>query len=78
MPFYTFLIASTNHRRRLYEEDRKLTYRKSHHNPEVKRIYERFLGAPNSELAHKLLHTHYFERSVSTGQVVKEATHKHH
>jgi len=62
----------------LYEEDRKLTYRKSHHNPEVKRIYERFLGAPNSELAIKLLHTHYFERSVSSGQVVREATHKHH
>jgi NADH-quinone oxidoreductase subunit G len=62
----------------LYEEDRNLPVRKSHHNPEVTRIYERFLGAPNSPLAHKLLHTHYFKRSISNGQVVEEATHKHH
>lgn len=62
----------------LYEEDRSLPVRKSHHNPEVTRIYERFLGAPNSPLAHKLLHTHYFKRSVYTGQVTEEATHKHH
>ncbi len=62
----------------LYEEDRSLPVRKSHHNPEVKRIYERFLGEPNSPLAHKLLHTHYFKRSVNNGQVVEEATHKHH
>lgn len=62
----------------LYEEDRSLPVRKSHHNPEVVRIYERFLGSPNSELAHKLLHTHYFKRSVYTGQVTGEATHKHH
>jgi NADH-quinone oxidoreductase subunit G len=62
----------------LYQEDRDLPVRKSHQNPEVLRIYERFLGAPNSELAHKLLHTHYFKRSISNGQVVEEATHKHH
>ncbi|HPF08711.1 MAG TPA: NADH-dependent [FeFe] hydrogenase, group A6 [Candidatus Cloacimonadota bacterium] len=62
----------------LYEEDKSLPVRKSHHNPEVQRIYERFLGAPNSPLAQKLLHTHYFKRSISNGQVVAEATHKHH
>ncbi|MDD2229447.1 MAG: NADH-dependent [FeFe] hydrogenase, group A6 [Candidatus Cloacimonetes bacterium] len=61
----------------LYEEDRSLPVRKSHHNPEVLRVYERFLGAPNSPLAIKLLHTHYFKRSVYTGQVTGEATHKH-
>ncbi|MDD2331348.1 MAG: NADH-dependent [FeFe] hydrogenase, group A6 [Candidatus Cloacimonetes bacterium] len=62
----------------LYQEDKNLPIRKSHHNPEVKRIYERFIGEPNSPLAHKLLHTHYFKRSVSNGQVVEEVTHKHH
>jgi NADH-quinone oxidoreductase subunit G len=62
----------------LYEEDRSLPVRKSHQNPEVLKIYERFLGAPNSPLAHKLLHTHYFRRSISNGQVVEEVTHKHH
>ena len=62
----------------LYEEDRNLPVRKSHHNPEVARIYEKYLGAPNSPLAIKLLHTHYFKRSVNNGQVTGEATHKHH
>ncbi len=62
----------------LYNEDRNLPVRKSHHNPEVARIYERFLGEPNSPLAHRLLHTHYFKRSVNNGQVIEEITHKHH
>ncbi len=62
----------------LYNEDRNLPVRKSHHNPEVARIYDRFLGEPNSPLAHRLLHTHYFKRSVNNGQVIEEVTHKHH
>ncbi|MDD3563759.1 MAG: NADH-dependent [FeFe] hydrogenase, group A6 [Candidatus Cloacimonetes bacterium] len=62
----------------LYAEDRSLPVRKSHHNPEVQKVYDRFLGAPNSKLAQKLLHTYYFKRSISTGQVVEEVTHKHH
>jgi NADH-quinone oxidoreductase subunit G len=62
----------------LYEEDRSLPVRKSHKNPEVLKIYERFLGAPNSPLAQKLLHTYYFKRSISNGQIVEEVTHKHH
>lgn len=61
----------------LYEEDCSLPVRKSHQNPEVQRIYEKYLGAPNSPLAHKLLHTNYFKRSVSDGSVVAEATKKH-
>jgi NADH-quinone oxidoreductase subunit G len=62
----------------LYEEDKNLPVRRSHHNPEVTRIYERFLGAPNSPLALKLLHTYYFKRSVNSGQVTEQVTHKHH
>jgi NADH-quinone oxidoreductase subunit G len=62
----------------LYAEDKSLPIRRSHHNPEVTRIYERFLGAPNSPLALKLLHTYYFKRSVNSGQVVEQVTHKHH
>lgn len=62
----------------LYAEDKSLPVRRSHHNPEVTRIYERFLGAPNSPLALKLLHTYYFKRSTSSGQVTEQATHKHH
>ena len=62
----------------LYQEDRDLPVRLSHRNPEVTKIYERFLGAPNSPLALKLLHTYYFKRSVNSGQVLEQATHKHH
>jgi NADH-quinone oxidoreductase subunit G len=62
----------------LYEEDKNLPVRRSHHNPEVTRIYERFLGAPNSPLALKLLHTYYFKRSVNSGQITEQVTHKHH
>ena len=46
----------------IYEEDRNLPVRKSHENPYIKQCYEEFLGEPNSELAHKLLHTHYVDR----------------
>ncbi|MCE5255925.1 MAG: [FeFe] hydrogenase, group A [Spirochaetaceae bacterium] len=46
----------------LYMEDRGLALRKSHENPEVKRIYAEFLGSPGSSLAHKLLHTSYLDR----------------
>lgn len=46
----------------LYEEDTKMEFRKSHQNPLIKKLYEEFLGAPNSELAHKLLHTHYHKK----------------
>ena len=43
----------------IYEEDRNKPIRKSHENPAIKKIYEEFLGEPNSPLAHKLLHTKY-------------------
>ena len=47
----------------IYEEDENLSIRKSHENPEVKQIYEDFLGAPNSHKSHDLLHTHYTKRN---------------
>lgn len=62
----------------LYKEDKNLKYRKSHQNPEITKIYADFLGAPNSEKAHKLLHTVYFERSQISGKAVKQVTHSHH
>jgi NADH-quinone oxidoreductase subunit G len=43
----------------LYQEDRNKPLRKSHQNPAIIELYQDFLGKPNSELAHKLLHTHY-------------------
>ena len=41
--------------------------RKSHENPLMKKIYDDFLGEPNSHLAHELLHTKYYARSRYPG-----------
>ena len=46
----------------LYSEDERQVVRQSHNNPQIKELYERFLGAPNSHLAHELLHTTYAAR----------------
>ena len=43
----------------IYVCDENYPIRKSHENPEIKELYAKFLGAPNGEKAHKLLHTHY-------------------
>ena len=43
----------------LYEDDRNLPHRKSHENPDIKRIYAEYFGEPNSHLAHEVLHTGY-------------------
>ncbi len=50
-------------RRAIYNEDRNKVIRKSHQNPSIIKLYEDYLGKPLGEKAHKLLHTHYFERS---------------
>lgn len=43
----------------LYQEDIESENRKSHKNELVQKLYDEFLGKPNSHLAHELLHTHY-------------------
>jgi NADP-reducing hydrogenase subunit HndD len=47
----------------IYEEDRNKAIRKSHENPYIIELYEKFLGKPMSDKAHHLLHTHYFDKS---------------
>lgn len=46
----------------LYSEDERQQVRQSHNNAQVKELYERYLGEPNSERAHELLHTTYEPR----------------
>ncbi|MBM2816085.1 MAG: Iron-only hydrogenase large subunit [Ignavibacteria bacterium] len=47
----------------IYEEDAGLPIRKSHENPNVNYIYEKFLtDGPCGHKSHKLLHTHYVKR----------------
>ncbi len=43
----------------LYKEDKELSVRKSHENPEIKKLYAEFLEKPGSHKAHELLHTSY-------------------
>jgi len=46
----------------LYSEDERQTLRQSHNNPQIKQLYDEFLGEPNSHKAHHLLHTTYEAR----------------
>ena len=46
----------------LYSEDERQTVRQSHNNTQVQKLYDEFLGQPNSHKAHELLHTSYAAR----------------
>ncbi len=46
----------------LYSEDERLVLRQSHNNPQIKALYDEYLGEPNSHKAHELLHTTYGAR----------------
>ncbi len=50
----------------LYTIDENLPFRKSHENPEIIAIYEKFFGKPLSEKAHHLLHTHYAQQKIAS------------
>ena len=47
----------------LYREDANKPIRKSHENPMIIELYEKFLGKPMSDKAHHLLHTHYQDKA---------------
>lgn len=46
-------------REALFDCDRMSELRKSHENPEIKALYDNWLGKPLGEKAHHLLHTYY-------------------
>ena len=48
----------------LYDEDASKKLRKSHENPEIKQIYEEYLGKTNGHKSHELLHTTYEKREL--------------
>lgn len=47
----------------LYSDDVKSKIRVSHANTAVARYYKEFGGEPLGHLSHKLLHTHYIDRT---------------
>ncbi|WP_298563740.1 NADH-dependent [FeFe] hydrogenase, group A6 [uncultured Phascolarctobacterium sp.] len=46
----------------LFDCDSANELRKSHENPEIKELYDTWLGKPLGEKAHSLLHTHYCQQ----------------
>jgi len=52
----------------IYQADVELPIRRSHENPSIKAIYEKFLGEPLSHKSHHLLHTEYTARTKATVQ----------
>ena len=48
----------------LYTDDERAVIRTSHNNPYIKQVYSEYLEKPNSEKAHRLLHTHYQSREL--------------
>lgn len=47
----------------LYAKDASMAIRKSHENPDIKKVYEEFYGKPLSEMAERMLHTSYEDKS---------------
>jgi NADP-reducing hydrogenase subunit HndD len=48
----------------IYKEDEGKPLRKSHENPDIKKLYKEFLGSPLGHKSHELLHTHYTKRGI--------------
>ena len=51
----------------LYKRDSELKLRLSHENSEIIELYKEFYEKPLSELAEKMLHTNYYDRSEELG-----------
>ncbi|WP_419175909.1 [FeFe] hydrogenase, group A [Desulfosediminicola sp.] len=56
------LEAHAGRKSGLYCHDKKLAVRKSHDNPQVKKLYADFLGEPLGHESHRLLHTDHTSR----------------
>lgn len=52
----------------LYSQDSNMPMRKSHDNPVIKEVYDKFLGKPGSHKAHELLHTSYVAKNKFVGE----------
>lgn len=64
--------AANTRQQGLYSLDRSMPRRQSHKNPQVKKLYDDYLGEPNSHLAHDLLHTAYTDRSEAPRQTISD------
>jgi len=62
-PIPTSLEIRKKRAEAIYRADTDMPIRRSHENPSITAIYEKFLGEPLSEKSHHLLHTHYTART---------------
>ncbi len=58
----SYIPHAMKRRETIFNIDRKTKVRQSHNNKQVQKLYADFLGAPHSEKAHDMLHTHYSSR----------------
>ena len=61
-PYYKGKDVRTKRQQAIYECDADNEIRKSHENPAIKEIYEKFLGEPLSDKSHKYLHVHHYQQ----------------
>ena len=57
-----YIPFAMKRRETMFNIDRKTRARQSHNNKQVQQLYADYLGAPQSEKAHHMLHTHYNAR----------------
>jgi ferredoxin hydrogenase gamma subunit len=67
-----YLPHAMRRRETLFGIDKKRAVRQSHRNEQVQALYRDYLGHPNSEKAHELLHTYYTDRKIDLTQTVRE------
>ncbi len=63
-PRYTDNDVRMKRMQAIYAEDEGKSLRKSHENPDIQRLYERYLGKPLGDTSHHLLHTHYHQKPL--------------
>ncbi len=66
-----YLPHAIKRRETLFNIDRNTAVRQSHRNEQVQALYRDYLGHPNSEKAHELLHTYYTDRKIDTTLTVR-------
>jgi ferredoxin hydrogenase gamma subunit len=67
-----YLPHAMKRRETLFGIDKKRAVRQSHRNEQVQALYRDYLGHPNSDKAHDLLHTYYTDRKIEMTQTVRE------
>lgn len=69
----SYIPYAMKRRETIFNIDRKMKIRQSHNNSQVQKLYADYLGAPHSEKAHHMLHTHYASRPCGVDADIEKA-----